>query len=44
MLLVTLKVESNEARRYVVVDNPLPAGLEAVDTMLATSGGVRVGS
>jgi uncharacterized protein YfaS (alpha-2-macroglobulin family) len=36
-VLVTLKVQSNEARRYVVIDDPLPAGVEAVDTNLATA-------
>ena len=35
-VLVTLTVWSNEARRYVVVEDPLPAGLEALDTTLAT--------
>ena len=36
-VLVTLTVWSNEARRYVVVEDPLPAGLEALDTTLDTS-------
>ncbi len=35
-LRVTLEVEANEARRYVVVEDPLPAGLEAIDVTLAT--------
>jgi hypothetical protein len=33
---VTLEVEANEARRYVVVEDPLPAGMEAIDVTLAT--------
>jgi alpha-2-macroglobulin len=37
-VLVTLEVQSNEARRYLVLDDPLPAGLEAIDTGLATAG------
>ena len=36
-VLVTLRVRSPEVRRYVVIDDPLPAGLEALDTSLATS-------
>src|SRR5512137_1213960 len=35
-LLITLEARSNEARRYVVVEDPLPAGLEALDATLAT--------
>ena len=35
-VLVTVKVNSTEARRYVVVQDPLPAGLEALDATLAT--------
>jgi alpha-2-macroglobulin len=35
-LLVTVEVRSSEARRYVVVEDPLPAGLEALDATLAT--------
>jgi hypothetical protein len=35
-VLITLEVRSNEARRYVVVEDPLPAGLEALDATLAT--------
>ena len=35
-VLVTLKVSSTEARRYVVVEDPLPAGMEALDSTLAT--------
>ena len=35
-VLVTLTVHSTEARRYVVVEDPLPAGMEALDTALAT--------
>jgi uncharacterized protein YfaS (alpha-2-macroglobulin family) len=37
-VVVTLRVKANEARRYVVVEDPLPAGLEAIDTTLATAG------
>ena len=36
-VLVTLKVKTTIARRYVVVDDPLPAGLEAIDSSLATA-------
>lgn len=36
-VLVTLRVRSTEARRYVAIDDPLPAGLEAIDTRLATA-------
>jgi alpha-2-macroglobulin len=36
-LRITLEVKSSEARRFLVVDDPLPAGLEAVDPALATS-------
>lgn len=36
-VLVTLKVKTTMARRYVVVDDPLPAGLEAIDSSLATA-------
>lgn len=36
-VLVTLKVKTTVARRYVVVDDPLPAGLEAIDSSLATA-------
>ena len=36
-VLVTLKVNTTEARRYVVVEDPLPAGLEALDDTLKTS-------
>ena len=35
-VLVTLTVNSGETRRYVVVEDPLPAGLEALDSTLAT--------
>ena len=36
-VLVTIEVDAKEARRYVVVEDPLPAGLEALDTTLATA-------
>ncbi len=36
-VLVTLRVKTTEARRYVVVADPLPAGMEAIDSSLATS-------
>ncbi|MBW2457375.1 MAG: hypothetical protein JRI68_22900, partial [Deltaproteobacteria bacterium] len=36
-LLVTVTVSAPEARRYVVIDDPLPAGVEALDTSLATA-------
>lgn len=36
-VLVTLMVKTTIARRYVVVDDPLPAGLEAIDSSLATA-------
>jgi len=36
-VLVSLKVTLPEARRYLVVDDPLPAGLEPIDTSLATA-------
>jgi hypothetical protein len=36
-VLVTLRVTVPEARRYLVVDDPLPAGMEPIDTTLATS-------
>jgi hypothetical protein len=35
-VVVTLSVKANEARRYVVVSDPLPAGLEPLDATLAT--------
>ena len=35
-LLITVKVNSTEARRYVVLEDPLPAGLEALDATLST--------
>ena len=35
-VLITLKVHSTEARRYVVVEDPMPAGLEALDATLST--------
>lgn len=38
-VLVTLRVTNNEARRYVVVEDPLPAGLQSIDTTLATASG-----
>ena len=34
---VTLQIRSCQPRRYVVVDDPLPAGLEPLDTSLYTS-------
>ena len=38
LVLVDLHVIATEPRRQVVVDDPLPAGLEAMDTRLATTG------
>ncbi len=37
LVLVELRVLAPETRRFVVIDDPLPAGLEAVDMSLATS-------
>ncbi len=37
-VLVTIKVNSSEPRRYVVIEDPLPAGLEPLDLSLATAG------
>ena len=37
LVLVDLLLESAEARRQVVIDDPLPAGLEPVDTALDTA-------
>jgi hypothetical protein len=36
-VVVTLAVKTRKLRRYVVVDDPLPAGLEPVDTSHATA-------
>jgi hypothetical protein len=36
-VLVTVKVKPAEPSRYVVIEDPLPAGLEALDTTLATA-------
>lgn len=38
LVLVDLDVSSMSPREQVVIDDPLPAGLEPVDTALATSG------
>jgi hypothetical protein len=35
-VLVTLEVTSPEARQYVVIDDPLPAGMEGLDATLST--------
>ncbi len=43
-VLVTLRVTSTQARRYVVVDDPLPAGMEPIDTSLANTGTHGVGA
>jgi alpha-2-macroglobulin len=37
IVMITLHVKTTEARRYVVVSDPLPAGLEAIDSNLATA-------
>jgi hypothetical protein len=37
LVLVDLLLESAEARRQVVIDDPLPAGLEPIDTALDTA-------
>jgi hypothetical protein len=37
MVRVVTTVEVKEPRRYVVIDDPLPAGLEAIDPGLATT-------
>lgn len=37
LVLTDLLLESSESRRQVVIDDPLPAGLEAVDTNLETA-------
>ncbi|MFH2005032.1 MAG: MG2 domain-containing protein [bacterium] len=36
-VLVTLSIKTTEARRYLVVDDPMPAGMEAIDSSLATA-------
>ncbi len=36
-VLVTLRVQTTERRTYVALEDPLPAGLEALDTSLRTS-------
>jgi len=36
-VIVTLKVSSGRTRRFVVIDDPLPAGMEAIDESLSTS-------
>ena len=38
LVRVHLRVASHQERHYVAIEDPLPAGLEAVDTTLATSG------
>ncbi|HTP13110.1 MAG TPA: Ig-like domain-containing protein [Bacteroidota bacterium] len=35
---VTLTIATNQARNYVVVDDPVPAGLEIVNTSFSTTG------
>jgi hypothetical protein len=37
LVLIDLLLESSEARKQVVIDDPLPAGIEAVDTDLQTA-------
>lgn len=37
LVKVNLRIASHQARHYVAIEDPLPAGLEAVDTTLATS-------
>jgi alpha-2-macroglobulin len=37
VVLVRVTVQSTQSRRFVVVDDPLPAGVEAIDTGLATA-------
>jgi hypothetical protein len=37
LVLVDLLLESSEDRKQVVIDDPLPAGLEAIDTALDTA-------
>jgi alpha-2-macroglobulin len=39
LVLVDIEVLAPDMRRYVVLDDPLPAGFEAIDFSLATSGG-----
>jgi uncharacterized protein YfaS (alpha-2-macroglobulin family) len=41
LVLVDLLVESSETRRQVVIDDPLPAGLEPIDTALDTASKTR---
>jgi uncharacterized protein YfaS (alpha-2-macroglobulin family) len=41
LVLVDLLVESAETRRQVVIDDPLPAGLEPIDTALDTASKAR---
>ncbi len=36
LVKVTVQVEVGKAQRYVVLDDPLPAGLVAVNTALKT--------
>jgi alpha-2-macroglobulin len=36
-VLVTLKVKSSEPHSFVVLEDPIPAGMEAIDTSFATS-------
>ena len=38
LVRVRVRVATKDARRYVAVDVPLPAGLEAIDTSLASTG------
>jgi hypothetical protein len=37
LIRVKLRVATSQERRYVVLEVPLPAGMEAIDTSLATS-------
>ena len=44
LVLAELTVLVPSRRRFVVIDDPLPAGLEAVDFHLSTSGGLSPGT
>ena len=41
LVRVRLRVTLPSERSFVVVDDPLPAGLEAIDLSLRTAGGLR---
>ncbi len=43
LVLVTLDIDTPDDRRYVAVDDPLPAGLEAVTLDFATAGDFEAG-